>query len=174
VNYRLSPPVVHPAHQEDIIAALVFLKERYGMQEFILVGHSAGACLAFQASHISGCKGIVGAEGIYDLNELVAEYSDYDYFIEDAFGKDKSKWRQASPTEIITDRNLSNLTVLLIQSTEDELLSPRQTERMYSVLKRTNVHLQDIAWTRGTHDTSITTPEFCTIVYNFIAHILKS
>ena len=49
VNYRLSPAVRHPSHQEDVIAALTYLKEQYGMKEYILVGHSAGATLAFQS-----------------------------------------------------------------------------------------------------------------------------
>ena len=175
LNYRLSPWVCHPAHVDDIIAALTFLQGRHGMKEFVLVGHSAGACLAFQTSHVSGCKGIVGAEGIYDLVELVQEYPKYEDMIEGAFGNDKSRWHQASPTHIMAAIvDLSHLTVLLIQSTEDQLLSSKQTELMSSVLQRTNVNLYAIARTRGTHDSSITTPDFCTIVYNFIAHILKT
>jgi hypothetical protein len=70
--------------------------------------------------------------------------------------------------------DLSHLTILLIQSTEDQLLSSKQTELMSSVLQHTNVNLHAIARTKGTHDSSITTPDFCTIVYNFIAHILKT
>lgn len=171
LNYRLSPAVQHPSHQEDVIAAIAFLKEQYGMREYILVGHSAGACLAFQSAHIPGCKGIIGAEGIYDLIELVNEYPEYRGFVEGAFGQDRKVWSNASPTNIVS--NLSSIfTVQLIHSTEDQLLTPRQTELMFSELQKTSMILHETAWIKGTHDKSISTLEFCTIVYNFIVQIL--
>ena len=173
LNYRLSPAVRHPGHQEDVIAALNYLKERYRMQEYILIGHSAGACLAFQVAHVPGCRGIVGVEGIYDLNELVEEYPEYQEFVEETFGKDKDVWRKASPTNIISYFPLT-LTVQLVQSTEDQLLSPRQTQLMFSQLQKTNITLNETAWIRGTHDISITTPEFSMVVYNFTIQILNT
>ena len=170
LNYRLSPAVRHPSHQEDVIAALEYLKERYGMKEYVLVGHSAGACLAFQTAHVTGCKGIIGVEGIYDMEELVKEYPEYEDFVEKAFGRDKGLWQKPSPTHI----DLSTaLTIKLVQSSEDELLSPRQTELMYSRLKNMNVTLQDIAWIKGSHNTSITTQEFCSLVYDFVAQLIQ-
>jgi kynurenine formamidase len=168
LNYRLSPAVRHPSHQEDVITALEYLKEHYDMKEYVLVGHSAGACLAFQSAHVTGCKGIVGVEGIYNMEELVEEYPEYEDFVEEAFGRDKSLWQKASPTHIDLS---TTLTIKLVQSTEDELLSPRQTELMYSRLKTTNVTLQDIAWIKGSHNTSISTQEFCTLVYEFISQL---
>jgi kynurenine formamidase len=90
VNYRLSPAVRYPSHQEDVIASLTYLKQQYGMKEYILVGHSAGAAVAFQSAQVSGCLGIIGVEGIYDLQELVNEYPEYEDFVEQAFGKDKA------------------------------------------------------------------------------------
>ena len=169
LNYRLSPAVRHPSHQEDVIAALEHLKEHYSMKEYVLVGHSAGACLAFQSAHVSGCKGIIGVEGIYDMEELVKEYPAYEDFVEEAFGRDQSLWQKASPTHI----DLSTaLTIKLVQSTEDELLSPRQTELMYSRLKDVGVILQDIAWIKGSHDTSIRTQEFCALIYDFTAQLI--
>lgn len=173
LNYRLSPEVSHPSHRDDVITALEYLKEQYGMKDYILVGHSAGACLAFQAAHIiAGCKGIIGVEGIYDLEELVEEYPEYEDFVEEAFGRDKHVWRKASPAHL--DLDSSTLTVKLIQSTEDQLLSPRQTQLMFSKLQSTNVNVQDIEWVKGTHDSSITTKEFCTIAYSFTAQILRN
>lgn len=139
------------------------------MKEYVLVGHSAGACLAFQASHIFGCKGVIGVEGIYDLGALVEEYPEYEDFVEEAFGKDTSVWQKASPTHLDFE---STLRVKLVQSTEDQLLSPRQTQLMFSKFKNTNVKLEEIAWIKGTHDSSITTPEFCSLVYAFIAQTL--
>lgn len=142
------------------------------MKEFVLVGHSAGACLSFQAAHVEGCKGIIGAEGIYDLEDLANEYPDYEFFIEDAFGKDKVVWREASPVNL----NFESLAlaITLVQSPEDQLLSPRQTELMQSKLQNTPVKLREISWIKGTHDISITTLEFFKVVHNFIIQLLPS
>ena len=176
LNYRLSPAVKHPSHEDDVIAALNYLKQEYGMKTYVLVGHSAGACLAFQShDSVSGCKGIIGVEGIYDLTELVDEYPEYRYFVEEAFGKDKSVWQEASPTFRVHQRPLiSDLTIQCVQSLEDDLLSPRQTETMFRVLSETKVNLKEIAWIRGTHDISITTPTFHNLVYNFIIKLTQN
>jgi kynurenine formamidase len=171
VNYRLSPPNQHPSHQQDVIAALEYLK-KMGMKEFILVGHSAGACLSFQAAYVDGCKGVIGAEGIYDLEALVQEYPEYEFFVEDAFGKEKAIWREASPANI--KYGSSSLVVQLVQSTQDQLLSPRQTELMQAQLQTTPVTLQPISWVKGTHDKAITTPQFFSVVEKFIARLLPS
>lgn len=172
VNYRLSPTVHHPGHQEDVIAALGYLKERYNMNEYVLVGHSAGACLAFQSAHITGCRGILGVEGIYDIEQLVEEYPEYEEFVEQGFGTNKIVWRKASPSHI--NLNSTTLIIKLVQSTEDELLSPRQTECMFSRLQNMNITLQDIGWIRGSHNTAITNQEFCSLVYDFMAQLLQS
>jgi len=170
VNYRLSPTVKHPSHRDDVIAALKYLNTRYGMKEYVLVGHSAGACLAFQTHDaVTGCVGVVGVEGIYDLTELVEEYPDYESFVQEAFSSERVVWKEASPTYIVRERGLSSkLTVLLVQSREDELLGPRQTETMFKVLQQTKATIKDIAWIHSSHDMSITTPTFHHLIYNFI------
>ena len=173
VNYRLSPTVRHPTHREDVISAINFLKSTHGMMEFVLVGHSAGGCLAFQCAHLEGCKGVLSAEGIYDLEELVNEYPEYQGFVVEAFGEDKAVWRKASPTNLVETLPAS-LSVLLVQSTEDELLSARQTELMYTILRQTSVELRKTVWINGGHDEAIKTKEFCSVVYNFVTQILKS
>ncbi|KAF2866662.1 Alpha/Beta hydrolase protein [Massariosphaeria phaeospora] len=61
LDYRLSPhpaypsnnageddAVRHPAHLNDVRAALQFLRDEYGMREWVGVGHSAGATLLMQ------------------------------------------------------------------------------------------------------------------------------
>jgi kynurenine formamidase len=171
LNYRLSPPNQHPSHQQDVIAALEFLRTR-GMKEFILVGHSAGACLSFQAAHVEGCKGVIGAEGIYDLEALVQEYPQYEFFVEDAFDKDKEIWREASPLNLKYDS--SSLIVQLVQSRQDQLLSPRQTELMQAKLQKTTVTLQPISWINGRHNAAITTTQFFSVVEKFITRLLPS
>jgi acetyl esterase/lipase len=173
VNYRLSPAVRHPSHQEDVISVINFLKSTYGMIEFVLVGHSAGGCLAFQCAHLDGCKGVISAEGIYDLEELVKEYPEYQGFVVEAFGENKAIWRKASPTNL-AEALPASLSALLVQSTEDELLSGRQTELMYGILQQASVELQKTVWINGGHDEAIRTEEFCSVVYNFVTQILKS
>lgn len=170
INYRLSPAVRHPSHQEDVISAIEFLKSTHGMAEFILVGHSAGGCLAFQCAHLEGCRGIISAEGIYDLEDLVNEYPGYQDFVVDAFGEDKSVWRKASPTNL-AEAFPASLSVLLVQSTEDELLSGRQTELMLPILKKAGVDIRTTAWIKGGHDEAIRTEEFCSVVFTFVALI---
>ena len=53
VRYRLSPAVRHPAHVQDVAAALAFLKRSashygYDANRLYLIGHSSGATLAAQ------------------------------------------------------------------------------------------------------------------------------
>jgi kynurenine formamidase len=175
LNYRLSPSILHPGHQEDVIAALRHLRDQYGMEQYILVGHSAGACLAFQTGYVvPGCQGIVGVEGIYDLEHLVDEYPDYRGFVEEAFGKKIDVWRQASPSTIVTVHyNDPSLKCRLVQSKEDQLLSPKPTERMISILQSTGVDGRDIAWIKGNHNSTITTPDFFEVVRMLVVEILN-
>lgn len=146
------------------------------MEDFILIGHSAGGCLAFQSvQHVPGCRAVIGVEGIYDLLDLVREYPSYGDFVESAFGEDHDVWTEASPIQIVgqyLDR--PDLTVQLIQSTEDELLSPRQTERFFAVLQHTNVTLQKIAWIKGTHDSSIRSSECHTLIEALLSQLLTA
>ena len=172
MNYRLSPSIQHPLHQEDVIAALHYLIRKYEMKQFILIGHSAGACLAFQSAHVPGCKGVIGVEGVYDLEELLKEYPKYTDIVEGAFGTDNAIWHEASPTRLVHD--LPMLTVQLVQSTEDELLSARQTELMSSSLEATKLNVRDVAWIKSSHDDALSTPEFFAVVNNFIQTILDA
>jgi kynurenine formamidase len=151
---------------------LTFLKENYGMKSYILVGHSAGACLAFQVSQWPECKGIIGVEGIYDLEDLVDEYPQYRDFVEEAFGTDIGGWREASPTtQVAKFAPLIHVPVQLVQSSEDELLSPRQTQRIFTGLQAAGGDIERIMWIKGTHDSSITTTQFFNIVYTFIERL---
>ncbi|KAF8853693.1 hypothetical protein BDZ45DRAFT_677499 [Acephala macrosclerotiorum] len=123
LNYRLSTPhplprfaqftetgsaaryVKHPEHLNDVVAALHFLQERFGMgRNSILVGHSRGATLAFQILNQVGIEtpaAVLGVEGIYDLGKLRDDHANipmYQYFLESAFGTDEEVWKAASPT----------------------------------------------------------------------------
>jgi len=133
LNYRLSSAhpssIRHPDHIDDVRSALAHLRENYGMREHALIGHSAGATLAFQALAASSRqfhppRAVFGVEGIYDLAALVAEYPDYRGFVEGAFGDRELAW--PPPLALAGYAGL----VVLAQSDGDELLSWRQTEEM--------------------------------------------
>lgn len=144
LDYRLSPHAAfpqdpattpaarrrdarHPDHLVDVRAALVALQARYGFGDrYVLVGHSAGATLAFQvlmgdAAVAAGSTtalpplgpepvlpaAVVGLEGIYDLPGLVRRFGPaYAEFVTAAFGppgdddtneSSSSVWAAASP-----------------------------------------------------------------------------
>lgn len=143
LGYRLSPHpefpqdpaetpprrlrnAAHPDHVDDVRAALAYLQGRYGSlgSNYVLVGHSAGACLALQLLHGSSSSGrpspgpnpnpnpgpntrdsddvvlpraIVGFEGIYDFTGLNARMGGgYAGFLSGAFG-DPRGWDAAAP-----------------------------------------------------------------------------
>ncbi|KAL4914177.1 hypothetical protein BDW62DRAFT_220271 [Aspergillus aurantiobrunneus] len=104
----------HPDHISDVRAALSFLAAKYKFgNRYILMGHSCGATLAFQA--VMGCLSavqryecggyespvaILGMAGIYDLRLLRDSHRDvsaYQEFIEGAFGGEEGVWDAASP-----------------------------------------------------------------------------
>ncbi|KAI3198413.1 hypothetical protein CBS147311_6439 [Penicillium roqueforti] len=124
----------HPDHITDVEAALSFLQNTYGFgTRYILVGHSCGATLAFQAvmGTVSGHReqtvaipgpsgslpttapvqptAIVSVAGIYDLRLLRdthADISAYQEFIEGAFGADEMLWDEVSPAKVTGSRGV--------------------------------------------------------------------
>ncbi|KAL2212214.1 alpha/beta-hydrolase [Sarocladium strictum] len=132
LDYRLSPhpefpqdpvdtPAVnlraakHPDHILDVRAALAYLDKHYGMgQDYILLGHSAGATLTYQLlmgeEALAGHPIVpaplprvtVGISGVYDLPGLVARGEGlydgiYRKFVTGAFGSDEEAWKKPSP-----------------------------------------------------------------------------
>ena len=141
LNYRLSPhpnfPIKpgdeadaaartarHPQHVNDVIDALRWLKENWGVRDggYVLVGHSCGGTLAMQVVMSGGRKwsqedketregngeegktpmprAIVPVEAISDLLALVASHVTEPFYEEltiAAFGREKKVWEVASP-----------------------------------------------------------------------------
>lgn len=113
VRYRLSPDVRHPAHANDVAAALGALKRlapRYGYDfaRLYLLGHSAGATIAAQLAldprylQEVGMKpaelaGAVLISGVYDLGPDGPITSRSERFISAAFGTAAAARRDASP-----------------------------------------------------------------------------
>jgi len=157
INYRLSPysdhPVrpsslddpsrnaKHPDHLLDVSRALAFLEKEYSISSgYLLVGHSAGATMAFQLQEqnkeirVPVPLGILGVEGIYDLPELVKTYEAfpvYKQFVTDAFGSKETVWENASPASSDGPAAwMKAKAIMIAYSDEDELIDRRQAELM--------------------------------------------
>jgi kynurenine formamidase len=150
---------VHPQHVSDVLHGLALLRS-FGLtdQSYILSGHSAGACLAFQAvlqppRHYgldylpdAPCPAaILGLNGLYDLPALVnGRLRDgYGMFLSSAFGTDKGKWPTASPAcfdpaEIAgrVREDKAPRPIVLDQSAEDQLVPMNQRERYQANLTK--------------------------------------
>ena len=193
LNYRLSPYPTHPthpslpedvarnarhpAHIEDVLNAISWLQKEYDMgEEYVLVGHSCGATLAFQVvmnqwrsarATASGTDSlqmplaIVGVEGIYDQSQLKESYKHselaaiYQEFLEGAFGKDEREWSRASPGSADFAHSWKNgKLAVLAWSQDDELVDELQIVMMRKALhkgkneKRKDVMIQ----LTGKHD----------------------
>lgn len=154
---------VHPQHVSDVLHGLDLLRS-LGLtnQSYILLGHSCGACLIFQAilepprhyglEHIPEAPrpaALLGLNGLYDLPELVNGLGaahehlrdEYEILLSHAFGADKGKWPAASPTRFdpgeiakrVRDDNAPRL-VMLDQSPEDQLVPMNQMQRLEAAL----------------------------------------
>jgi kynurenine formamidase len=160
INYRLSPypnhprepsspddpsrNVRYPAHLQDVELALFYLHDRYRIADrYLLVGHSAGATMAFElpssgASHkIPKPVAILGVAGIYDFEEFIRSHSQipaYHELMENAF-PDRATWKDAGP---YTNREHSpaiwELTkmVIISHSDQDELVENGQALSMWN------------------------------------------
>ncbi|KAI9683185.1 MAG: hypothetical protein M1829_005976 [Trizodia sp. TS-e1964] len=166
VNYRLSPypksannvdtpqgspfNALHPDHILDVMSAVKFLQTNYNFgEQYLLVGHSAGATLAFQLG--MGCwksaqeplpkmpLGILGISGIYDLLAFRDNHLDqpiYHEILQGAFGPNENIWKESSPAFCdFTSTWPSGRLALVASSPEDELVEAYQAELMVRKLK---------------------------------------
>lgn len=118
LNYRLSPAAKHPAHVEDVAAAIAWLHnnaESFGGDpaRLYVMGHSAGAHLAALvatderrlAAHklpLSAIRGVVPLDGAgYDLTveapKVIKTRLLLGKWYRDAFGANPAGWADASP-----------------------------------------------------------------------------
>jgi acetyl esterase/lipase len=118
INYRLSPAVTHPAHVEDVAAALAWLADNARAQgldadRIVVMGHSAGAHLAglvatdarrlgAHGKPLSLLKGAILLDGAgYDVTRqapaVIARGGFMGEMYADAFGRDGALWADASP-----------------------------------------------------------------------------
>lgn len=171
INYRLSPEVKHPSHIVDVVSALNFLKHEHNISTISLVGHSVGATLMLQllsyrqltgVAELAHVKSMVFLDGIYDVVDLLEEYPSYRGFVEKAFDLG---YKEATQLSWGADNKIAvSAKIVIVQSTEDELLSMRQTNKFCEYLKQNNVdyNLHVGAW--GKHEEMYRRKEVAQIV----------
>lgn len=109
-NYRLSPKVQHPAHVEDVARAFAWTHKNIGKyggraDQLFVCGHSAGghlvALLATDPLYLkahglspANIKGMIPMSGVYTIAPVALFHK--------AFGKDESKYKEASPQHHVT------------------------------------------------------------------------
>ncbi|KAI1075870.1 alpha/beta-hydrolase [Whalleya microplaca] len=183
IDYRLSPHpdfpqdpattppaqyrgAVHPDHVDDVRAALVFLQRRYGFGgRYVLVGHSAGGCLAFQLLMSSSVtelvfpQAIFGFEGIYDLVGLNRRVGGaYAGFITAAFGEPGSageNWDAASPVKYPSsyrDAWKGGCIAVLGSSPDDTLVDEAEADGMAERLQNDGMEVMQVKDLKGDHD----------------------
>lgn len=189
INYRLSPypshlidpssnddrarNAKHPDHIHDVLDALGFLQEKYEFgSQYVLVGHSAGATLAYQAIMATWRQqnstspamplGVVGLAGVYDFTGLEAHHPDepsYREILENAFGPN---WDHASPVYWLEKLGSLKATwpdgrlAIVAYSEDDELVEPEQSLAMWEGLTGSRnasaTRRDELAKARGAHD----------------------
>lgn len=138
VNHRLSPGVEHPAHIEDVAAAVAWVKRniaRYGgdPQQVFVIGHSAGAYLAallaldsryLKAHELTpgDIRGVVPVAGFFYVDRPgVAPDRP-----KDTWGTDVKVWKAASPGTYVS-RGVPPM-LLLYADGDDEWRKKQQSE----------------------------------------------
>jgi arylformamidase len=160
INYRLSPDVQHPAHIQDVAAAVSWVLENiddYGGDpaQLTLMGHSAGAHLAallatderYLAAHghtLSELSGVVLLDGAgYDIPLVLNELYTSQYLLQlyaDAFGTDLDTWLDASPvTHVAPEKGIPSFLILHTRRTA----AMAESEELAALLQAAGVP----AWT---------------------------
>ena len=151
----------HPDHIVDVLSGLAFLQRQIGFgSSYILLGHSCGATLAFQALmdparwdpkhpaeiNIAKPLALISLNGIHDLPRLIKAPGTshanlvpvYGAFTRGAFGDDETAWIDVSPIsfqDLAREWGVRDAKVVLVQSKEDSLVPYHQLEDMMNMLK---------------------------------------
>ncbi|RDA87027.1 hypothetical protein CP532_3238 [Ophiocordyceps camponoti-leonardi (nom. inval.)] len=181
IDYRLSPcaypgaddpcpyPVRHPDHIMDVRAALQMLSRQQGLRDnYLLIGHSAGATLSFQLlmgeAALEGQPtieaplpvAVIGIAGIYDMRGLNDRFRGaYSDFLTKAFGTDLRVWDRASPARFVgsfRDRLPPSGRVLLARSPQDSLVDEPELDTMARKLEADGVAFSVVKTLRGEHN----------------------
>ncbi|KPM37000.1 hypothetical protein AK830_g9563 [Neonectria ditissima] len=159
----------HPDHIQDVWSALDFLHTKYQVSDnYVLVGHSAGATLALQllmgGSVLDGRPqpqvplpvAIIGISGIFDLVKINARHDgQYAGFISAAFGDDEARWTSASPAQFKASFKKgwpNGKLAVLAWSPEDTLVDEPEIDDMTVKLRLDGVNLEVSKDLTGGHD----------------------
>eukprot|EP00026_Physarum_polycephalum_P015959 Phypoly_transcript_16770.p1 GENE.Phypoly_transcript_16770~~Phypoly_transcript_16770.p1 ORF type:complete len:270 (+),score=50.93 Phypoly_transcript_16770:31-840(+) len=156
VNYRKSKrgvvegESVHPVHVLDFVECLKYLyanaNKNYDTNNIFLFGHSCGAhiiSLPFLArskylnKETFAPKGIIGLQGLYDVDLFVKGAPEWAADIEFAFSKDRTNWE--SPQNASDFGGHKEIAWLVIHSPEDTAVNINQAQNM-------NKHLKEIGF----------------------------
>jgi kynurenine formamidase len=183
INYRLSPYPSHstkpsspddpsrnvhyPSHLLDVAHALLYLEKQYRIGDrFLLVGHSAGATMAFELhnwymphSPLPTPAGVLGVAGIYHFEAFIQAHSKipmYREIMENAI-PDTKLWERASPYRNRLPGHAKweqAKAVIISHSSQDELVEKAQPSYMLERVRLTP-HFREKAHfleASGSHD----------------------
>jgi acetyl esterase/lipase len=153
INYRLAPRWRFPAARDDVIAVLNYLKAHADSlhldpHRFVLIGRSAGgelALLVAYTQHDPSIRGVVSFYGPTDMhwswanpgNPLVIDTHDiFRAYLGGSPQEFPANYDAASPIRFV---DASIPPTLLIHGGRDELVSPRQSERLAERLAKAGV-----------------------------------
>jgi acetyl esterase/lipase len=163
VNHRLSPAVMHPAHIEDIAAAVAWVKRniaQYGGDpgKLFVIGHSAGAYLAallvldprYLAAHgmtPRDIRGVVPVSGFFYVDRPgVAPDRP-----KDTWGIDANVWKAASPATYVK-RDVPPM--LLLYADGDDSWRQQQQGEFATALGQAGQHETEVRMINGrSHNT---------------------
>jgi acetyl esterase/lipase len=169
-NYRLSPAVTHPAHVNDVAAAVRWVHDHAAEigaspKKIVIMGHSAGChlvtLLALDPRYLAGVglrpadlRGVVAwSGGAYDLVAKVRAGGTYGPYIRQAFGNSEAAWRDASPVAHVGDAK--PLPPFLFVSVEKGNASHQAAEKLAGLIKNAKGRADSHILENRTHLTAI-------------------
>ena len=209
-NYRLTAPdneLQHPAHAQDVLELLTSLLSWsgprggacqslpcYDPNRMFLIGHSCGAhmlasilldssdpALVPPVELLRAVRGVVFAEGIYDIDALLMSFPTYrDWFIRDTFG-DLPTYDRYSATKMTLREGTTHISWIIVHSGGDTLVDALQSQEMYHHLQSlhqggpqgTGQVLKNWDDLKGDHSAILQSGKYIQIVRDFI-HMVSS
>lgn len=177
INYRLSPAVVHPAHVDDVAAAIAWVRRNITShggdpERIFLLGHSAGAHLvslvatdeirlAAHGERLSAVKGVIVLDtASFDIATRYAAGGDDGSgqsvgSIGQAFGTEPFGHRDASPqTHVAANKSVPPFLLCYVASRSDSTLA---TQLFAATLSNAGIANTVLAGQGYTHETINTT-----------------
>jgi acetyl esterase/lipase len=165
VNYRLSPKVKYPYHEEDAAAAVAWVFQNihdYGgsKEKIYLMGHSAGGQLAtllvsnkdfLRKYNIdqSNIKGVITVGSVFEVK--TQEGGATPKYLETVYGADPTIWAEAScKSHLNNDEKLPPF--LVAWSSEDHPLIIKESSNFIEILRRQRRDFKTYVFEGGGHN----------------------